>query len=90
MRVYDSLPRPTENDSAVAIFDRQLIRPAASRLTCLNVARTKLGLLINFNMIKLGDGRKRWVLCSPSCSSCPSWLEMRLTIWLKVVQAREH
>ena len=45
----------------------------AQILTYMRVSKVPLGLLINFNVTKLQNGLKRFVLRNASCSSCPSW-----------------
>jgi hypothetical protein len=42
-------------------------------LTSMKLAEIKVGLLMDFNVTKLQEGMKRFVLWFPSCSSCPSW-----------------
>ena len=44
----------------------------AQVLTYMRLAKIPIGLLINFNVTKLKNGIRRFVLY-PSCSSCPSW-----------------
>jgi len=45
----------------------------AQLLTYMKLAGVKVGLLINFNVIRLKDGIKRFCSLIPSCSSCSSW-----------------
>jgi hypothetical protein len=45
----------------------------AQILTYMRLAKIPIGLVINFNVTKLQNGIKRFVLLSASCSSCPSW-----------------
>ena len=46
----------------------------AQILIYMRLSKIPVGLIINFNVTKLQNGIKRFVLY-PSCASCPSWFQ---------------